>query len=210
MNRLLKQALAMVFSIGLLAVLPAGTAFSASSGDSGPGSGPGSSPGSDNMPVPASKPPKCPPGQVWDPEAKRLFGKGRCVTQATMNENGSDIQELTYAYGKARADDGDFEHAIEVLSMAPDQNDARVLNMLGYSSRKLGRMDEALVFYKAAIATNPDFSLVREYLGEAYIQLGLLEKAREQLTEIERICGGRQCGEYNQLAELIVDSQLAH
>ena len=72
----------------------------------------------------------------------------------------------------------------------------------------LGKLDVALGYYRAAVAEDPDFSLVREYLGEAYIQLGLLEKAREQLSEIERICGSKACNEYGQLANLIVDSQI--
>ena len=79
--------------------------------------------------------------------------------------------------------------------------------MLGFSNRKSGRMDVALGYYRKAVATDPDFSLVREYLGEAYIQLGMMEKAREQLTQIERICGSRVSDEYGQLASLIVENQ---
>ena len=192
MTRYVNPALAMTFAFALLALVPAGTALAAGDSDS-------------SSTEPAS-PPTCPAGQVWDPEAKRLFGKGKCVAEAEMNKDGK--QSLIYDYGKALAKAGDYQHAIDVLSMAPNQSDPRVLNYLGYSNRKLDRMDVALGYYKAAIAMNPDFSLVREYLGEAYIQLGLLENAREQLVEIERICGGRECGEYGQLAELIVESQL--
>ncbi|MEC9343094.1 MAG: tetratricopeptide repeat protein, partial [Pseudomonadota bacterium] len=111
-------------------------------------------------------------------------------------------------YGRAMAKAGKFEIAIAALKTAPDQDDPRVLNYLGYSHRKLGRMDNALGYYRAAVAKDPDFSLVREYLGEAYIQLGLLEKAREQLSEIERICGSKTCSEYGQLANLIVEHQI--
>ena len=165
--------------------------------------------GGDSGTTTTSAPPKCPEGQVWDPEARRLFGKGKCVSEADFSGSATEKQSLIYNYGKSRADAGDYTHAIAVLAMAPDQTDPRVLNYLGFSHRKLGRMDEALGYYRAAIAQDPDFSLVREYLGEAYIQLGLLEQAREQLSEIERICGGRECGEYRKLAEVMVDSQIA-
>jgi tetratricopeptide (TPR) repeat protein len=156
--------------------------------------------------------PKCKDGQVWDPNASTWLGKGKCVAAADLvkpeeKKPEEKKQSLIYDYGKQLAKAGEYEQAIRVLAMAPDQNDPRVLNYLGYSHRKLGKMDAALQYYQAAVEQNPDFSLVREYLGEAYIQLGLLEKAREQLTEIERICGGRSCGEYGQLAQLIVDSQ---
>jgi tetratricopeptide (TPR) repeat protein len=181
---------------GALIVASSGAAFAA--GESGGGS------------MTTTTPPKCKEGEVWDPEAKRLFGKGKCVAEADFKGTQSDKQGLIYDYGKSLAKAGEYDHAIQVLAMAPDQGDAKLLNYMGYSHRKLGHMDEALGYYRAAVAADPDFSLVREYLGEAYIQLGLLEKAREQLSEIERICGGRECGEYGQLANLIVDSQIAN
>lgn len=151
--------------------------------------------------------PKCKTGQVWDANAKTLLGKGKCVEAADLKNPEPEKQSMIYDYGKSLAKSGEYALAISALRMAPDQNDPRVLNYLGYSHRKLGKMDEALGYYQAAIAQDPDFSLVREYLGEAYIQIGLLEQAREQLSEIERICGGRSCGEYGELARLIVDSQ---
>lgn len=196
------------FSSKTAACLLAGALVTATSGGlalaAGEGGGSGGSGGSTTV----FSPPKCKEGEVWDPEARRLFGRGKCVAEADFKGNNADKQGLIYDYGKSLANAGEYAHAVDVLAMAPDQNDPRVLNYLGFSHRKLGRMDEALGYYRAAIAADPDFTLVREYLGEAYIQLGLLEKAREQLTEIERICGGRECGEYRQLADLMVESQL--
>ncbi|MEZ5791984.1 MAG: tetratricopeptide repeat protein [Nitratireductor sp.] len=155
---------------------------------------------------------KCKDGQVWDGEAKTLLGKGKCVDAAAIKKDDTkkepEKQGMIYERGKELAKAGKYQQAIAMLELAPDQNDPRVQNYLGYSNRKLGNMDVALAHYHQAVASNPDFSLVREYLGEAYVQLGLLEKAREQLTEIERICGSRSCGEYGQLAAIIVDSQL--
>jgi len=151
---------------------------------------------------------KCKTGEVWDPEAKGWFGaKGKCVAAAEVQKPKDEKQGMIYDYGRTLAKAGEYDRAIDALRLAPDQSDPRVLNYLGFSHRKLGRMDEALGYYRAAVAANPDYSLVREYLGEAYIQLGALEAAREQLSEIERICGGRTCAEYDQLAKLIVDSQ---
>lgn len=153
----------------------------------------------------------CPAGKVWDPNYKGLLTKGKCVNAADLKKDDkkpdTEKQGLIYDQGKAFAKAGRYDDAITMLKQAPDQGDPRVLNYLGFSHRKLGRMDEALAFYNAAVAKNPDFSLVREYLGEAYLQLGQLEKAREQLSEIERICGGKACGEYGELAALIVKSQ---
>lgn len=190
-------ALMLAGSMSIGAAIAAGESDGGSSGSSGGNSG-----GSDN----SQAKPKCKQGQVFDPEAKTLLGKGKCVNAADIKKPDKQKQSMIYDYGKSLAKSGDYELAIATLKLAPDQNDPRVLNYLGFSNRKLGRMDEALGYYHAAVAHDPDFSLVREYLGEAYIQLGMLEQAREQLTEIERICGGRACGEYGQLAELIVEA----
>jgi tetratricopeptide (TPR) repeat protein len=191
---------ALLLGMAILAGSPGNNVFAA--GEGGGGSG-GSGSTSSTMP-----PPKCKAGEVWDPEAKRFFGKGKCVAESEMQEGSGDRQGLIYDYGRTLAYAGEYSHAIDVLAMAPDQKDPRVLNMLGYSNRKLGRMNDALAYYHAAIAENPDFSLVREYLGEAYIELGMLEQARGQLSEIERICGGKNCSEYGQLANLIISSQI--
>ena len=141
---------------------------------------------------------KCKEGKVW------VKAKLRCMEE----EEAKKLEQSSiYETGRDLAYIGEYDKAIRWLTLAPDQSDPRVNNMLGFSNRKLGNMDVALAHYYKAINADPDYSLVREYLGEAYIQLGMLEKAREQLTEIERICGGRSCEEYGKLAELMVDSQ---
>ncbi len=142
---------------------------------------------------------KCRGQKIWDAKKKR------CIED---EQSSSLDQETLYAYAKELAINGKYNEAIEILYSAPDQNDPRILNYLGFSNRKLGNMDKALEYYHAAVATNPDFTLVREYLGEAYIQLGQLENAREQLTQIERICGAKDCREYTMLSKIMVDSQL--
>ena len=189
MNSLVKTAMAALLATGL------GTGYAFAAGDSDGAS--------------ATAPKECPKGEVWDAEAKTLLGKGKCVAEADLKKKpASEQQGMIYDYGRGMAKAGHYDLAIAALEMAPDQGDPRVLNYLGYSNRKLGKLDVALGYYRAAVAEDPDFSLVREYLGEAYIQLGLLEKAREQLSEIERICGSKACNEYGQLANLIVDSQI--
>ena len=142
---------------------------------------------------------KCFGKRIWDKEEKK------CVKE---EKSSSLDQDSIYAHGRNLARAGQYNDAIRVLYLASDQSDPRVLNYLGYSNRKLGNMDNALKYYHAAVASNPDFSLVREYLGEAYIQLGMLEKAREQLTQIERICGAQTCREYSMLSKYMIDYQI--
>jgi tetratricopeptide (TPR) repeat protein len=81
-------------------------------------------------------------------------------------------------------------------------NTPKALNYRGYATRKLGRIDEGVGYYLQAVALDPDYTLVREYLGEAYVSQGKLDLAHEQLSEIEERCG-TTCEPYQDLAEAI-------
>jgi hypothetical protein len=52
------------------------------------------------------------------------------------------------------------------------------------------------------VALDPDYTLVREYLGEAYVIQGKLDLAKQELAEIEKRCG-TTCEPYEDLAEAI-------
>jgi hypothetical protein len=92
-------------------LISAGAAFAA--GDS---SGDSSGTNSGNT---ATLPQKCKEGMVWDPNAKTLFGKGKCVNAADLNKSGTQKQGLIYDYGKQLAKAGEFELAIATLKLAP-------------------------------------------------------------------------------------------
>jgi predicted Zn-dependent protease len=68
--------------------------------------------------------------------------------------------------------------------------------------RKLGRLDEAMATYQRVLAAHPERTTTRQYLGEAFLQLGEPAKAREQLAEIAKRCGVA-CEDYQLLAEEI-------
>jgi tetratricopeptide (TPR) repeat protein len=107
-----------------------------------------------------------------------------------------------YDAGHALAMAGRYDEAIAVLSLAEDKTDPRILNYLGYSHRKAGRITVGLGYYQEALQNDPDYTLVREYLGEAHLQLGNIAAAREQLSEIEKRVG-KGAREYGMLAEQI-------
>lgn len=104
---------------------------------------------------------------------------------------------------RAAVSAGDWPRAIRELQalLKSDPGNADVHNLLGYSYRKRAEPDMAQAFfhYHEALRLNPSHRAAREYLGEAYIQTGQLDKAREQLAALERLCG-RQCEEYRDLA----------
>jgi cytochrome c-type biogenesis protein CcmH/NrfG len=69
-----------------------------------------------------------------------------------------------------------------------EPRDADGFNLLGYSLRKLRRLDEALKAYGEALRLDPDHRGAHEYIGEAYLMLGDLQRARWHLAALERLC----------------------
>ena len=131
----------------------------------------------------------CQDGKVWDTKKKA------CVV--LERESQLDDDNL-YMVARDLVHQERYEEALTTLSFAKNSDDPRILNYLGFATRKLGRPEESLIYYEAALSVDPDYVLAREYMGEAFLQLGRIDDAREQLSEIERICG-RDCAEYKLL-----------
>ena len=110
--------------------------------------------------------------------------------------------EAIYGRGYTLAKSGNYADALTILRSISRQSDPRVQTMIGFSLRKLGRLDEAFVSYRAALAANPNLTSTRQYLGEAYLQTGNVLAAKAQLAEIGQRCGV-DCEDYQKLAEAI-------
>lgn len=100
--------------------------------------------------------------------------------------------------------EGDYDRAIDALLAAsaivgphPD-----ILNYLGYTHRKIGKLNEAQDYYAAALAIDPDHRGATEYLGELYLEIGDIERARGQLARLDAICPFG-CAEYEDLSRLL-------
>lgn len=101
------------------------------------------------------------------------------------------------------AQDAKYEPAITAFNGLNKPDDPRVLNWIGFSLRKLGKVDEALPYYDKALSKAPDFTPAHEYLGEAYVQMKDVNKAKEQLAQIEKLCGNQTCEEFKDLSQAI-------
>jgi tetratricopeptide (TPR) repeat protein len=139
---------------------------------------------------------QCKNGKVWDKKQQK------CVAPKESKLDDDSIYEA----GRDLAMAGRYGEAITVLGLAADKTDPRILNYLGYSHRKSGRIQVGLGYYQEALRIDPDYTLVREYLGEAYLQLGDVASARQQLTEIEKRCG-TGCREYTMLSDQLARFQ---
>jgi tetratricopeptide (TPR) repeat protein len=138
---------------------------------------------------PSPEPPKEPKPR---PKPK---GKGK-------QKDSSLNQDQIYSLGYWQAKNGEYGAALATLRSAENQHDPRVQTLSGFALRKLGRVEEAMGYYFRAIAIRPEATTTRQYLGEAFLQMGDLPKAREQLAEIAKRCGVA-CEDYTLLAKEI-------
>ncbi len=99
-------------------------------------------------------------------------------------------------------DKGDYVDGIAVLrSMGYDDN-ADVATLIGYASRKLGRYDDAKVWYDRALAADPNHALTWSYYGMWQAEQGNILKAQDDLEKVKGICG-TECRSYTALKAAI-------
>jgi tetratricopeptide (TPR) repeat protein len=103
---------------------------------------------------------------------------------------------------------GDYASAQMALkvALAADTNNADLHNLYAYSMRKGASPDMALVFkhYNEALRIDPKHRGAQEYIGEAYLMVGNLPKAKEHLEALNKICFFG-CDEYTMLKKAIAD-----
>lgn len=83
-----------------------------------------------------------------------------------------------------------WSDAIKQLEQAAEKspNNADVFNLLGFSHRKAGTLDQAFKYYKTALALDPNHKGAHEYIGEAYLLAGDVKQAQAHLKHLQRLC----------------------
>jgi len=138
--------------------------------------------GSSNTP-----PPQSTPVQVTDSDT------GPSARQQAEREYGDAYQQVAkgkqdLADGKAKNAEKKFKKALDRGSKAVDIDPTyyEAWNLVGFCSRMLKDYDRSLASYEKCLAIKPDYAPAREYLGEAYVELGKPDQAREQLAYLEK------------------------
>jgi predicted Zn-dependent protease len=135
--------------------------------------------------------------------------KAKAKTKAKEKQKDSRLdQDQVYSVAYWQAKGGEYAAALATLRTAEDQNDPRVQTMMGFTLRKLGHVDEAMGYYQRVLAAYPERTTTRQYLGEAFLQIGDVGRAREQLAEIGKRCG-TSCEDYQLLADAITNFERA-
>jgi Flp pilus assembly protein TadD len=108
-----------------------------------------------------------------------------------------------YAAGKKAIDAKKWADAAASFKkvVATNPNNADAYNLLGYSSRWLGKYEEAFAAYDKALALDPKHKGALEYSGIAYLKVNQKDKAEAQLARLKTICA--TCEETTDLAKAI-------
>jgi tetratricopeptide (TPR) repeat protein len=110
------------------------------------------------------------------------------------------------ATARARIDASDWKGATEILekAVARDPGNADYHNLLAYAIRKGPNPDMDSVFkhYTEALRINPKHRGAHEYIGEAYLMVGNVSKAKEHLAALDKLCF-LPCGEFRDLKRAI-------
>jgi tetratricopeptide (TPR) repeat protein len=72
--------------------------------------------------------------------------------------------------------------------MLTTRQHADVYNLMGFCLRKTGRYKLAYVYYRKALDLDPGHKGALEYLGELYVETGQIDKARENVALLKRLC----------------------
>jgi len=113
------------------------------------------------------------------------------VLRAKKLEEKNKIDRATKLYSKA----------LKKLKQAykADKNNPDILNYLGFTLRKTGKLEEAEKYYLAGLKIKPDHNGINEYLGELYVKTGRMDLAKERLDVLKNC----NCEEYTELKEVI-------
>jgi tetratricopeptide (TPR) repeat protein len=147
-------------------------------------------------PAPSSPPPQ-PSSDT--PKPKKATKKKSPKKEKQSEQQFIDGYRLAHAAIYQRHD---YAGGIGQLKALGRDEHPDVANLIGYSSRKLGRYDDAKLWYERALAADPNHARTWSYYGMWHAEQGNLLKARDHLAKIEGLCG-TQCREYTELQGVI-------
>ena len=125
---------------------------------------------------------------------------------AVDNVTSRDAPDLTSIRAKIKAKD--YKAAlVELTPMLETHQHADVYNLMGFALRKTADYKQAYTFYRKALDFDPEHKGALEYLGELYIETGQVEKARENVVLLKKLCPGG-CEELADLEHAIASAKV--
>ena len=110
------------------------------------------------------------------------------VLKAKKFEKKGKIEKANKFYKEAQLY---FIKANKENSIDPD-----TLNYLGFTTRKLGNLEDAEIYYLLGLELNSKNRNIKKLLGKLYVDLNKIQKAKERLKVLEN-CNCEEFGELN-------------
>jgi tetratricopeptide (TPR) repeat protein len=132
-------------------------------------------------------------------------GKQNNQTKKPKNDKSSSAEDFLRGYHAAYAliyENGDYAAGIAALRALGYDDHPDVATLIGYASRKLGRYDDAKVWYERALASDPNHAVTWSYYGMWQAEQGNVLKAKDDLEKVRLICG-TECVPYKSLKDVI-------
>jgi tetratricopeptide (TPR) repeat protein len=101
------------------------------------------------------------------------------VDAAQASDAGKKERAMRESHDRYASALGKFQNAVQL-----DPQRYEAWNYVGYTSRKLGHYDDALVAYDKALALKPDYPDAIEYRGEAYLAVNRLDDAKQAYLDL--------------------------
>lgn len=137
-----------------------------------------------------------------------LVGVSLAATEALAVDNitSPEAPDLTSVRAKIKAKD--YKAALaELTPLLQTHQHADVYNLMGFALRKSGDYKQAYTFYRKALDFDPEHKGALEYLGELYVETGQLDKARQNLVLLKKLCPGG-CEELADLERVIAAARI--
>jgi len=133
-----------------------------------------------------------------------LSGAGLAADTAPVVQSKPQDPALENARSAIERKDWPGAQSILREAVARDLSNADYHNLYAYSIRKGPNPDMSLVFkhYNQALSIDPKHRGAHEYLGEAYLMVGNVGKAKEHLAQLDKICFF-PCSEFTDLKTAI-------
>jgi tetratricopeptide (TPR) repeat protein len=132
-------------------------------------------------------------------------GKSNTQSKKPKKDKSSSLQDFLAGYHAAYAliyDKSDYAGGIAALRALDEDDNADVATLIGYASRKLGRYDDAKIWYERALAADPNHAVTWSYYGMWQAEQGNVLKASDDLEKVRLICG-TDCRAYKMLKDAI-------
>ena len=136
------------------------------------------------------------------PNSARADGGGGNGSQGASTPGRPEDPQYTAAVKAIKANE--YAKAIPLLEgvVSRESKNANAYNWLAYATRKNGNPSASLPLYQKALAIDPKHRGAHEYIGEAYLMLDNLPKAKEHLRALSSLCF-LPCSEHRDLKKAV-------